>query len=245
MNGFPRKVKIETIKALLARTGNQCAFPNCGHPIFNNDNLLIAQLCHIEAVSPDGSRFNSETTTEKVNSYDNLVFLCYRHHKETDDVDNFPTHTLRQLKLDHERKFHESNFKVADRILNEILKEINDYWTEIETINKYEHVLPEFQVEIDVSSNEQQILINIRERLQHFDYLTRLLTKDLKQEYFEILCLGIPNTMTSISTLIDQLEIKILELKLLNDPSQKDIKEELNRMKLNFKETAKRAGYMD
>jgi hypothetical protein len=48
--------------------------------------------------------------------------------------------------------------------------------------------------------------------------------------------------MTSISTLIDQLEIKILELKLINDPSPKDLKEDLNRMKLNFKETAKRAG---
>jgi len=245
MNGFPRKVKIETIKALLARTGNQCAFPNCGHPIFNSDNLLIAQLCHIEAVSPDGPRFNPVTTTEKVNSYDNLVFLCYRHHKETDNIENYPTHKLRQLKLEHERKFHESNFKIDDRILDEILKEINDYWTEIETINKYEHVLPEFQVEINVGLNEQQILNDIRERLQHFDYLTRLLTKDLKRDYFEILCLGIPNTMTSISTLIDQLEIKILELKLINDPSQKDIREELTRMKLNFKETAKRAGYMD
>ena len=86
MQKFQRKIKFETIKALLARSGNQCAFSNCVHPIFNDNNLFVSQLCHIEAISPEGPRYNPDATAEKVNSYSNLLFLCYRHHKETDDA---------------------------------------------------------------------------------------------------------------------------------------------------------------
>jgi len=245
MNRFPRRIKIDTVKSLLARTGNRCAFPGCEHPLFNANNLFVAQLCHIEAVSPEGPRFNPNRTIEEINSYSNLLFLCYRHHKETDNVDSFSPEKMRQLKDEHEKQFEESKFRINEKALKTVVDEINTFWYEIDRINRHEHVAPEFQVEIDVDSNERSLLNEIRERLRHFEYLVAILSQDLKKEYFEILCLGIPNTMTSITTRIDQLEIKILEQKLMNEPTQTDLRNELNTLKANFKDTAKRAGYAD
>jgi len=41
----------ETIKKLLLRSGNECAFPGCLEVLFNDDNKLIGECCHIEAAS--------------------------------------------------------------------------------------------------------------------------------------------------------------------------------------------------
>jgi len=41
--------KTETIKFLLLRSGNGCAFPNCTKHLFNDDDKLIGECCHIEA----------------------------------------------------------------------------------------------------------------------------------------------------------------------------------------------------
>jgi len=39
------------LRALFARSGNQCAFPGCTQPIINSKNKFIGQVCHIEAAS--------------------------------------------------------------------------------------------------------------------------------------------------------------------------------------------------
>ncbi len=43
--------KAEILRALFARSGNQCAFPGCTQPLINDKNKFIAQVCHIEAAS--------------------------------------------------------------------------------------------------------------------------------------------------------------------------------------------------
>lgn len=245
MQKFPRKIKFETIKALLSRTGNQCAFPGCDHPIFNDNNVLIAQLCHIEAVSPDGPRYNPTTTTDQVNSYGNLIFLCYRHHKETDDPNAFDTRRLVQLKNDHESKFREAGFGIDDKVLAEVLSQINDYWDTVDNVNKNEHTAYEFKIEIDVNADEQELLEDIRQLLNNLDRLLSVLPKQLEEKYFEIICLGIPNTFSRLSVLLEQLELKILELKHINEPQSLRIKEELDRLRIKFKETARNAGIAD
>lgn len=62
-----------TVRALLARSGNRCAFPGCDHPIVDEDNDYVAQLCHIEAAAPGGERFNSRSTDEQRRSPSNLL----------------------------------------------------------------------------------------------------------------------------------------------------------------------------
>lgn len=70
-----------------------------------DDGVLIGQLCHIEAAEPGGERFNPNMTNEERRSAANLVFMCYRHHTETNDVDRFTVVDLRKMKSDHEYRF--------------------------------------------------------------------------------------------------------------------------------------------
>lgn len=244
MEKFSRKIKFETIKALLARTGNQCAFPDCLHPIFNENNLLIAQLCHIEAVSPEGPRYNPNNTTENVNGYDNLMFLCYRHHKETDDFDRFNTDRLRTIKRDHEIKFNESSFKVEDSSVEQVLNEISQYWETIEVINRLEN-LDTSKIDIETNADTDKFIADIRKLIEGQVWISDILMKELKRDYFEIVCLALPNTIARILTLIEQLEIKIFELKLINNPSDNYLRTSLKELREKFKETARNAGVAD
>jgi hypothetical protein len=44
----------ETLKHLYVLSGNVCAYPDCNHPIFNDEGLYIAQLCHVHAAEKGG-----------------------------------------------------------------------------------------------------------------------------------------------------------------------------------------------
>jgi hypothetical protein len=83
--------KSEVIRALFARSGNQCAFPGCAQLLVNHKNQLIGQVCHIEAATPGGERYNQRQTDEERRDYNNLLLLCYPHHVETNDVDERST----------------------------------------------------------------------------------------------------------------------------------------------------------
>lgn len=95
-------IKKETLRDLSIRSKNQCAFPGCSHPLLNAEGIYIAELCHIEAAEPGGQRFNPHQTDEERRSIDNLLFLCHRHHKETDDESEYTVARLREIKRAHE-----------------------------------------------------------------------------------------------------------------------------------------------
>ncbi|WP_258104938.1 hypothetical protein [Marinoscillum sp. MHG1-6] len=245
MKRFPRKIKLNTIKNLLARSGNQCAFPECDHPLFNDSNLFVAQLCHIEALSPNAPRYNPDANDEEVNSFENLLFMCYRHHKETDDVEKYTVSKLKQIKEDHENRFKEHEFSINGEAIQVIIQDMNEFWANVEHINNYEHVAKDFKIDISSSKDETMLIKEIRQQLSNFYDIVGLLSKDLKHDNFELLCLAIPNTMTRLSVLIDQIEIKILELKLINEPGREDIKTDLSKLREELKHTAKHVGLAD
>lgn len=95
----------ETLKMLLLRSGNQCAFPGCTEVLYDSNNQLQAECCHIEAALSGGERYNEKSTNEERRSESNLMFLCRNHHKKTNDVDKFPVAKLKAIKADHESKF--------------------------------------------------------------------------------------------------------------------------------------------
>lgn len=72
-------------RMLLQRSGNVCAFPDCrllltapGAP--DNPVIVLGEIAHIVAVSPNGPRGDSPLTTEERNLYPNLILLCNQHH---------------------------------------------------------------------------------------------------------------------------------------------------------------------
>jgi hypothetical protein len=114
----------ETLRRLFLTSGNLCAFPGCSKLMMNETGVFIGQLCHIEAADVGGQRFNQGMTNEERRAFENLLLLCYEHHKITDDVPQFPVERLRQIKANHENRF--SNPQRA------MLEKLTD-WTELDT----------------------------------------------------------------------------------------------------------------
>jgi hypothetical protein len=108
--GMTEKVKRltptpNTLRELFLKSGNLCAFPNCSHLMMNEKGVFISQICHIEAAEVGGERFNKNMSNEQRRSATNLMLMCYAHHQETNDVDEFTVSKLQKMKADHEKRF--------------------------------------------------------------------------------------------------------------------------------------------
>lgn len=163
--------KTDVMRALFARSGNQCAFPGCTQPLINERNLFIAQMCHIEAALPDGERYNPDQTDEDRRGYDNIVLLCYPHHIETNDTSVYTTEKLRRIKFEHEAIFEKSDFKIDEAALFKIMTEMEIYWAKIERLNTLEHSLAERAFDIDAKASFLDIMRTFQENI---DYLSSL-----------------------------------------------------------------------
>lgn len=181
--------KLETLRALFARSGNQCAFPGCTHPLVNGDNLFIAQVCHIEAASSGGERFNLYSDDEYRRSYDNLILLCYPHHIETDDVDRYPVEKLREMKLNHEQLLEKSSFKINEAVLYKLKNQMDEYWEKIERANKLEHVFQDSGLAMEVNDkatffavmqSAHDAIAGIKHLLESFHKSDESLLEDLR-----------------------------------------------------------------
>lgn len=140
----------ETLIALFAKSGNVCTFPGCTHELVTSRNIFVGQVCHIEAANPGGQRFNPNSTDEQRRSFENLFLLCYRHHKETDDVGTYDTNALRAIKRRHESLHGEKPFKINESFLHRLEAEMQTYWNEVEVANAEKHVAPDFTVRLNV-----------------------------------------------------------------------------------------------
>ena len=92
----------ETLRIVSILSKNKCAFAGCDQPILNSAGVYIAELCHIEAAMPGGPRYNLNQSDEERRSAENLMYLCHRHHVETDDAVRYPVSALRAMKAAHE-----------------------------------------------------------------------------------------------------------------------------------------------
>ena len=101
-------IPIKELKALLQKSGNRCAFPDCGEILLHeggeaDEQVVLSKIAHIVAESPDGPRGNYPLSIDERNKEDNLLLLCGKHH---DMIDNLPqlytVERLRQIKEDHE-----------------------------------------------------------------------------------------------------------------------------------------------
>ena len=159
--------KLDTLRALFAKSGNCCAFPGCKNKIINNKNQLIGEICHIEAAEEGGERYNPKQTDEERRHYDNLILLCHEHHVETNDVQEYTVNKLKNMKKVHEVKFINNNFEIDEQVLKSILLQINEFWQNIEFLNKYKHQAPEdFKMEIDINKKSIQIFDELQRNIE-------------------------------------------------------------------------------
>jgi hypothetical protein len=92
-----------TITKLILASAAKCSFPGCNQQLIENDQL-IGQICHIEAASPGGQRYNPSQTDDERRSYENLILLCANHHKVTDDENEYTVEKLKAMKRAHEEQ---------------------------------------------------------------------------------------------------------------------------------------------
>jgi len=78
-------IKQATLKRLFALSGNRCAFPDCPTRLSGEGGAdFVAEVCHIEADSEGGPRYNPAQTEDERHSFKNLVVMCSTHHTVID-----------------------------------------------------------------------------------------------------------------------------------------------------------------
>lgn len=184
--------KNNVLRALFARSGNQCAFPGCTQLIINQKNQFIGQVCHIEAAMEGGERYNPNSNDEKRRSYNNLLILCYPHHIETNDVNEYSVAQLKQIKNEHEQLFEKSNFKLDESVLVKLSYEMEQYWNDIDRLNKLEHLFLDSQLSMEVNgkNNFFEVIKSIYEAVEGIENLLNFLyisDKDLVNDFNTLL----------------------------------------------------------
>ncbi|MDR3267632.1 MAG: tetratricopeptide repeat protein, partial [Tannerella sp.] len=101
-----RNISSITEKGLYALSGNQCAHPECKEMLYNTVyGTNHGRICHIEAASPGGKRYNDASNDEYRSSIQNLILLCEKHHTIIDGKDTVYTVVeLQEMKKNHEAK---------------------------------------------------------------------------------------------------------------------------------------------
>ncbi|WP_051609928.1 hypothetical protein [Terasakiella pusilla] len=160
----------EIIRELFAKSGNQCAFPDCNHPLIDDDGDYVAQICHIEAASEGGERYNERMTDDERAAPSNLLIMCHRHHVKTNNVDIYTVPILQDMKRQHETRFSENQYHISAEKLLEITETEFDFWAEIHMKNQ-KH-LSEFDLAFPIVSKNEP-LAHIDEMWKAIQWLER------------------------------------------------------------------------
>jgi hypothetical protein len=154
MGDLARQYTPSTIKRLFALSGNECAEPNCSRKLIAKDGAsIIAKICHIEAASDDGPRFNISMTDDERRHFDNLILLCDEDHTIIDNKENEAKYSkalLKEWKKNHEGRFLYEKIKNNPSLLIEAINKIaNVNWEEI----KYDESLSSFNPRDKITHN--------------------------------------------------------------------------------------------
>lgn len=107
-----------TVKKLFALSGNVCASPECNNLLIN-DNVVMGEICHIEAAEQDGPRFNKKSNDDYRKSFENLILFCPNCHTRVDsDERKYTVALLRSWKEEHESNFTKSRYNISDKLVD-------------------------------------------------------------------------------------------------------------------------------
>jgi hypothetical protein len=169
------KPKLSVIKALFAKSGNNCAFPNCSSPLVSDANLFVAQVCHIAGERPESARYDPNQTTDERRSIDNLIVLCYPHHREIDAFpDSFPARALQDMNSNHESRFAVANYDPGSVVISEVEAEVSAFWSKIDELQS-SHWIPSLAIQIDSKAGVYDLICEIRARVNSLQYSLEVL----------------------------------------------------------------------
>lgn len=266
----------EEYRTLFAKTGNQCAFPGCFHPLVDDDNDFVAEVCHIEAAGALGERYNPEMTDENSRSVENLIVLCHRHHVKTNNTEVYTVARLKDIKARHERYWGERPYELPEQALHLIFEEQHQFEQEISRINAAwrEHFYlamnlkfcddPSTHIE-EISSAVhwiERLLDDLEEFLENLPneietFFSRLgydlsalrqipyYESPFHSAFWEKMNIGRPNLLNVIGYHLKALEVHAEIEKLKAHPSDTEIREKLDRLKMHLSELAETLAHVD
>ena len=103
-----------TVKQLYAHAF-RCAYPGCHQPLYSEDTLsgawvLNSRICHINARSEGGPRWDPRQSAEDNRAESNLVLMCLEHASIIDGpkaLDTYPAERLLAWKRDQIAEFQQ------------------------------------------------------------------------------------------------------------------------------------------
>ena len=265
----------ETLKLLYVRSGNACAFPGCDHPIFNDDGLYIAQLCHIKAANKGGQRYDKNQSDEERRSPANLLFMCHRHHKETDNEKEYTVEKLIKIKKNHESRYTEKGKEASKNMIRQIMFESNYFWRKQST-KSFE--LSDLKIERNFNLEIFDLFNELDGHIKHIrSYCdecaesdsSETLNTDLKELFekaeldinilrsipyyenpfenrnWEMHNIGRPNFFSHISLCLNQLKVKTVEELLKYDPENKQLMILIEEFRNEFEVDYESSYYVD
>lgn len=111
-----------TVKKLFALSGNACTCPGCSNKLIE-DNVILGEICHIEAAEENGPRYNKGSDDDYRRSFENLLLLCEKCHKKIDsDLIAYPTTLLLEWKKQQNIKKQITGNLVNDEIVDKLIE---------------------------------------------------------------------------------------------------------------------------
>lgn len=119
-----------TKKRIYMLSGNQCYNPDCEGSLVSKDATTVTgKICHIEAKSRGGPRYNPNMTDKERDDFNNLIFLCASCHDQIDNmanVDKYPVALLKSWKQKHESAILIAEISKKPSLLLEAISAIAD-----------------------------------------------------------------------------------------------------------------------
>jgi hypothetical protein len=109
-----KNIPEKEMKALIALSGNMCAFPGCATQLVipgndGDDAAFLGEMAHIIGDSHQGPRGDSPMSDEDRDKHNNLLLLCGDHHKTIDSQPrSYSVSVLRRMKEDHEDRVRQA-----------------------------------------------------------------------------------------------------------------------------------------
>lgn len=165
-------IKTRTLKQLFAYSGNECAFPDCNHTLFEGD-IFIAQVCHIFAANKKWPRFDRERTDEQNREFSNLLVLCYKHHRIVDNPDDpYSVEALVDIKRSHELKYKSSPVKLNVKKVENVQRQIELFWFEMLDLVDQENAMHDMARELRPEASVLELLDIIEKNIEKLYSIT-------------------------------------------------------------------------
>ena len=139
-----------------------------------DDDNVFGELCHIEAASEGGPRYNANQSPDERISFENLIVMCTYHHKLVDkNKESFTVERLKKMKSDHEK--NRKPIDVSDNLLEKAIKSVEQQYEQLDAgvksvkeetkeivkiTRENNAILKDLQNAMSSSSSEQNSLTN-------------------------------------------------------------------------------------